>query len=105
MMTFYLFLRGVFLLLLLLLLLLRRFAFQSTQKIKASSLKLCRLTRRRDFRRNPSPSWMRVLVLRQEKTVLVMFDGGPQLIGLSVRAYVLNSMKKRMDSFPGLCVR
>ena len=104
-MTFYLFLRGVFLLLLLLLLLLRRFAFQSTQKIKASSLKLCRLTRRRDFRRNPSPSWMRVLVLRQEKTVLVMCDGGPQLIGLSVRAYVLNSMKKRMDSFPGLCVR
>jgi len=44
---------------------------------------------------------MRVLVLRQEKSILVVFDRRPQLIGLSVRADVLNSAKKRMDSFPG----
>jgi hypothetical protein len=47
---------------------------------------------------------MRVLVLRQEKSILVLFDRRPQLIGLSVRAYVLNSAKKRMDSFPGLFI-
>ena len=47
---------------------------------------------------------MRVLVLRQEKSILVVFDRRPQLIGLSVRAYVLNSAKKRMDSFPGLFI-
>ena len=47
---------------------------------------------------------MRVLVLRQEKSILVVFDRRPQLIGLSVRADVLNSAKKRMDSFPGLFI-
>ena len=87
-----------------LLLLSIRSPFQPAQKVKPSSLELRRLSRRRAFRRNPSPSWMRVLVLRQEKSILVVFDRRPQLIGLSVRAYVLNSAKKRMDSFPGLFI-
>lgn len=87
-----------------LLLLIRRSPFQPAQKVKPSSLELRRLSRRRAFRRNPSPSWMRVLVLRQEKSILVVFDRRPQLIGLSVRADVLNSAKKRMDSFPGLFI-
>ena len=87
-----------------LLLLISRSHFQPAQKVKPSSLELRRLSRRRAFRRNPSPSWMRVLVLRQEKSILVVFDRRPQLIGLSVRADVLNSAKKRMDSFPGLFI-
>ena len=87
-----------------LLLLISRSPFQPAQKVKPSSLELRRLSRRRAFRRNPSPSWMRVLVLRQEKSILVVFDRRPQLIGLSVRADVLNSAKKRMDSFPGLFI-
>ena len=87
-----------------LLLLSIRSPFQPAQKLKPSSLELRRLSRRRAFRRNPSPSWMRVLVLRQEKSILVVFDRRPQLIGLSVRADVLNSAKKRMDSFPGLFI-
>jgi hypothetical protein len=44
---------------------------------------------------------MRVLVLRQKVSILVVFHGRPQLIGLSLRAHVLNSAKKGMDSFPG----
>ena len=87
-----------------LLLLISRSPFQPAQKVKPSSLELRRLSRRRAFRRNPSPSWMRVLVLRQEKSILVVFDRRPQLIGLSVRADVLNSAKKRVDSFPGLFI-
>jgi hypothetical protein len=87
-----------------LLLLISRSPFQPAQKVKPSSLELRRLSRRRAFWRNPSPSWMRVLVLRQEKSILVVFDRRPQLIGLSVRADVLNSAKKRMDSFPGLFI-
>jgi len=50
---------------------------------------------------------MRVLVLRQKVSILVVFHGRPQLIGLSLRAHVLNSAKKGMDSFPGhiyICV-
>ena len=50
---------------------------------------------------------MRVLVLRQKVSILVVFHGRPQLIGLSLRAHVLNSAKKGMDSFPGhiyMCV-
>lgn len=99
MLFLYLLLRWLFLRALLLLI--SRSPFQPAQKVKPSSLELRRLSRRRAFRRNSSPSWMRVLVLRQEKSILVVFDGRPQLIGLSVRAYVLNSAKKRMDSFPG----
>jgi len=102
MLFLYLLLRWLFLRALLLLI--SRSPFQPAQKVKPSSLELRRLSRRRAFRRNSSPSWMRVLVLRQEKSILVVFDGRPQLIGLSVRAYVLNSAKKRMDSFPGLFI-